>query len=286
MSLPEEIRTATYTLVSLHAHPDDEALLTGGTLARAAAEGHRVVLVVATLGEAGLTSPRLADDLGERRRRELEKAAHALGVARVVTLGYADSGSTGDPDPALAAGSRGRGAFSCADVEEVAQVVAGLLRQEGADVLTSYDRHGGYGHPDHLQVHRVGRRAAEIAGTPVLLEATVDRELLQRALRLARRVLGRRRAGSLPTLDSAYTTRPELTHCVDVRPQVVAKRRALRAHASQAVGGGGIRTMALLLRLPQPVARRVLGREWFVQAGRPPSLPLQDDVFASLRTTL
>src|SRR3954465_14291784 len=80
-----------YTLVSFHAHPDDEALLTGGTLARAAAEGHRVVLVVATGGERGLTG-KPVDDLAAARRRELDQAAAALGVQRVVLLGYEDSG--------------------------------------------------------------------------------------------------------------------------------------------------------------------------------------------------
>src|SRR3954465_5397171 len=93
----------SYCLVSFHAHPDDEALLTAGTLARAAAEGHRVVLVVATAGEAGLgggggTRPALAT----RRRTELEQSARALGCVRVEVLGYADSGMHGEAGGALA----------------------------------------------------------------------------------------------------------------------------------------------------------------------------------------
>ncbi|HET6666661.1 MAG TPA: PIG-L family deacetylase, partial [Intrasporangium sp.] len=83
----------SYTLLAFHAHPDDEALLTSGTMARAAAEGHRVILVVATDGELGLASQAyVAGGLAARRRRELETSARELGVARVEHLGYADSG--------------------------------------------------------------------------------------------------------------------------------------------------------------------------------------------------
>jgi len=265
-----------FTVVSFHAHPDDEALLTGGTLARLAAEGHRVVLVVATSGEAGLTALARTAELGQRRLRELEASARALGVARVVPLGFADSGSSGARPPT---------AFSRVGVEEAAHAVADVLCEERADLLTSYDRHGGYGHPDHVHVHRVGRRAAQLAGTPVVLEATVDRELLQRGVRMLRRVLGPRHSAGLPDLGVAYTAHAELTHRIDVRRQVAAKRRALRAHASQAVGGSDVRTVALLLRMPPPLALRVLGHEWYVEVGRAPSPPLLDDVFATLRPT-
>src|SRR6195952_227274 len=89
----------SYCLVSFHAHPDDEALLTGGSLARAAAEGHRVVLVVATDGEGGLPSASTASDLGRRRAAELDAAAAALGCARVVRLGLPDSGWRGSARP-------------------------------------------------------------------------------------------------------------------------------------------------------------------------------------------
>src|SRR4051812_8229059 len=89
------------TVVSFHAHPDDEALLSGGTLARAAAEGHRVVLVVATDGEAGLSARAAAGaDLGRTRGEELARAGEALGCARVVRLGARDSGwRPGEPSP-------------------------------------------------------------------------------------------------------------------------------------------------------------------------------------------
>ena len=138
-----------FTVVSFHAHPDDEALLTAGTLARAAADGHRVVLVVATAGEAGLASPAALADLAERRTRELTASAKALGVARVEVLGYPDSGWD---EP------KGTGpTFSDLAPEGPADRLANILRGEQADVLTTYDAAGGYGHPDHVQVHRVGR---------------------------------------------------------------------------------------------------------------------------------
>ena len=267
----------TFTLVSFHAHPDDEALLTAGTLARAAAEGHRVVLVVATAGEAGLAASDVRDGLGQRRAAELAASARALGVARVEWLGYGDSGLDG--------GGAGAAAqpFALADVDEAAQRLAAILRQERADVLTTYDSAGGYGHPDHVAVHHVGVRAAELADTPVVLEATVDRDLLRRAIRLAGLVYRFPPKFDARRFDTAYVPRSALTHRVDVRRYAPAKRAAMAAHASQASADSGDRTLAAFLRLPRPVFRRVFGHEWFVERGRPPGGPLLDDVFASLR---
>jgi len=265
-----------FTLVAFHAHPDDEALLTAGTLARAAAEGHRVVLVVATAGEAGLvrggrTGPALAD----RRRVELDRSAQALGVARVELLGYADSGMQGE--------AGGADAFARADVEQAAGRLARILTEESADLLTIYDPAGGYGHPDHVQVSRVGIRAAALAGTPSVLEATVDRTALQRVLRLVHRLPGIPPDFAPDRFAHAFTARGDLTHCVDVRRFAAAKRSSLAAHASQAGADQGTRTLAVLLRLPAPLFRLALGREWFVERGRPPGPTLLDDVFASVR---
>lgn len=263
-----------YTLVSFHAHPDDESLLTGGTLARAAAEGHRVVLVVATDGEAGWAEGS-TDSLGERRRAELDRAAQELGVARVIRLGYPDSGFTVPT---------GHG-FADRDPAEPAARLAEILAEEGADALTTYDEFGGYGHPDHRQVHVVGKLAAALAGTPVVLEATVDRDTLRRVIApvnlLARVLPWLAPKVTLPA--EAYTERAELTHVVDVRAQVPAKLRALAAHHSQTTGGG--RTVRLLLAMRGPLGRKVLGREWFREPGRPPG-PVVDDVFDSLRTRM
>ena len=259
--------------MALHAHPDDEALFTGGTIARCAAEGHRVVLVVATAGERGLTGAG-AESLGDRRRSELGRAAAALGVARVVELGYGDSGLSGALPP---------GSFCAEPIETAAERVAQVLLDEHADALTVYDAAGGYGHRDHLRVRAVGLAAAERAMTPLVLEATVARESLQRGLRWLNR-LGLRPGGmTAAALDRAYVPRASVTHEVDVRRWVPQKRRALAAHASQTTGGTDVRTVALLSRLPLPLARVVLGREWFVEIGRSaPRHPL-DDLFASLR---
>jgi len=260
-----------FTVVSFHAHPDDEALFTGGTLARASAEGHRVIIVAATNGAAGLADDGLLDGLGAHRDGELDAAARALGCARVVRLGYADSGWKGSARP---------GGFSEVDVEDAAGRLAEVLREEFADVLTVYDAAGGYGHPDHVQVHRVGLRAAALARTPVVLEATVDRRLI---------CWGARIASWVPGFDvrpadfrDAYSASGEITHRVDVRGYAGAKRAAMRAHASQA--GGGIRTLAILIRLPAPLFRLALGHEWFVERGRAVGVPL-DDIFATIRST-
>jgi len=266
-----------HTLVVFHAHPDDEALLTGGTMARAAAAGHRVVVVFATDGGAGLAAAAYGPrgGMGPVRRAEARGAATALGAERVEFLDYADSGMAGEPS-GLA------GPFAAADPDEAAERLAAVLRDERADVVTSYDPAGGYGHPDHVQVHRVGARAATLAGTPVLLEATVDRTALRRVLRLVSRLPGLP-AGFDPRLvDAAYTPRGELTHRVDVRAFTGPKRAAMAAHASQATADQGTRTLQLLLRLPVPVFDLVVGHEWFRQPGRVPARPLLDDVFAGL----
>jgi LmbE family N-acetylglucosaminyl deacetylase len=266
-----------YTLVAFHAHPDDEALLSAGTLARAAAEGHRVVLVVATAGEAGLVAGgRTGPALASRRLAELEQSARALGCARVEVLGYADSGMYGE--------AGGPAAFCRADLDEAATRLAALLQEESADVLTVYDPVGGYGHPDHVQVSRVGLRAAELAGTPSVLEATVDRTALQRVLRLVHRLPGIPADFAPQRFASAYTDRSLLTHRIDVRRFTPAKRAAMAAHVSQAGADEGTRTLAVMLSLPMPLFRLVFGSQWYVERGRRPRRPLLDDVFATVRT--
>lgn len=265
------------TVVFFHAHPDDEALLTGGTMARLAASGHRVVLVTATAGEAGLVSAELAasEPTGERRRRELSRSAEALGCARVVVLGYADSGMAAAPSGA-------ERAFTAVPVEESAAVLARLLAEEAADVLCCYDPAGGYGHPDHVRVNQVGLRAAELAGTRVVLEATVDRRALQRALRLISWVRPGLAELRPSTYDHCYTHPDGITHRVDVIGYLPSKRAAMQAHASQATSDGGTRTLEWFLRLPAPLFRLAFGREWFVEHGRPAQGAPIDDVLDSL----
>jgi LmbE family N-acetylglucosaminyl deacetylase len=234
-----------------------------------------VVLVVATAGEAGLVEGgRTGPALASRRLAELESSARALGCARVEVLGYADSGMHGE--------AGGAEAFSRADLDEAAQRLAAILAEESADVLTVYDPAGGYGHPDHVQVSRVGARAAELAGTPSVLEATVDRRALQRALRLVHRLPGIPADFAPHRFARSYASPDDLTHRVDVRRYTAAKRASMAAHVSQAGADEGTRTLAVLLRLPRPVFRFALGHEWYVERGRQPG-GLLDDVFATVR---
>ena len=265
--------THRWTVVSLHAHPDDEALLTGGTLARLAAEGHRVVLVVATDGSEGLSDGPRGHGLAARRAAELDAAAAELGVARVVRLGYSDSGDDG----------RASGGFATADASDAARRIADVLVEEAAAALTTYDARGGYGHPDHRAVHRAGVLAARLAGTPLVLEATVDATSLRRTTRVLAALPGVPRAVHVGDR-AIYTPRGSLTHRVDVRRFCRQKRRAIAAHSSQAraPAGSDLRTLALMLRLPFPLFRAVLGHEWFVEVGRTPG-PLLDDILATLR---
>jgi LmbE family N-acetylglucosaminyl deacetylase len=270
------VRRDTFTLVSFHAHPDDESLLTGGTLALAAAAGHRVVLVVATEGGRGLAGPRDGSGamLSRVRMAELDRAASALGCARVVSLGYADSGLR----PAPADGD----AFVHADVDEAAHRLADVLREERADVLTVYDRNGGYGHPDHVQVHRVGVEAARLAGTPVVLEATVPARAF-RMLLAGLRLLGHPVGRSAPLgTHQVFADPGRITHRVRVTGVLRAKRAAMAAHGSQRRGDGTVRLLDHVLRLPLPLLGLVFGHEWFVERGRIPH-GKEGDVFASLR---
>ena len=260
------------TAVFFHAHPDDEALLTAGTMARLAAEGHRVVLVVATAGERGLAEIGPGEELGRTRLAELRRSAAALGCARVEVLGYADSGL--GPSGGVAE-DRPDDAFMDADIEEAAQRLAAILKEESAELLTIYDPVGGYGHPDHVQVHRVGGRAAEIAGTPIVLEATVNRDPLVKALRLAGRFYKFPPEFDIRVFESAYTPGKEITHRVNVRKYLKAKRASMAAHASQTGGGDGDRTLAVLLRLPRPLYRLAFGTEWYVRRDVPPGTRLR-----------
>ena len=255
-----------------HAHPDDEALLTAGTMAKLAAEGHRVVLVVATAGERGLADMEPGEALGETRLRELYESAALLGCARVECLGYGDSGLS--PQGGVA-DERPDNAFIDADTEEAAKALAAILQEERADLLTIYDPAGGYGHPDHVQVHRVGRRAAKIAGTKIVLEATVNRDPLLRLLRLASRFYRFPPEFDIRTFESAYSPGEVITHRVNVRKYARQKRASMAAHASQATGGDTDRTLAVMLKVPRLLYRYVFGTEWYVRRDVPPGTRLR-----------
>ncbi len=263
----------SFTLVTFHAHPDDEAIATGGIMARAAAEGHRVVLVVATRGEVGEVDDGFLDPgetLAERRVAETHRAAEALGVARVEFLGYTDSGMEGEPTNHV------EGAFWSADVEEAAARLAAILEEEAADVLTVYDERGGYGHPDHVQVHRVGGRAAELAGTPRVYESTLNREHIQRLLAAQPAALAAGDGAPDPSdFDEMGSPESAITTTVDVRDFVENKRAAMRAHASQ------IPESSFFLSMPDDAFREAFGWEWFIRRGDRPAAP-ETSVFDGL----
>ena len=247
-----------YTLVLFHAHPDDEAIATGGTMARAKSEGHRVVLVSATRGELGQYAPdSLApgEQLVDRRVAELHAAAGVLGVDRVEFLDYLDSGMAGEPT------NDAPGSFAGADIDEAAARLARILREESADVLTVYDENGNYGHPDHIQVHRVGVRAAELAGTRRVYEATANRDHIRRLMELMPQEPDAPEAPA--DLDTIGVTEDEITTTVDVREFVDRKRAAMIAHASQ------IPDDSFFLQLPLEAFREAFGWEWFIRRDGP-----------------
>lgn len=260
------------TLVFVHAHPDDEASQTAGAMARAVAEGHRVVLVVATDGAHGDTPADLApgESLADRRRGELLASAQILGVHRVAWLGYADSGMTGwdqnDHD----------GAFVQAPLDEAAGRLADLLEQEDADIVTGYDWHGGYGHPDHVQVHRVVHQAADLAERrggrrPRVLEATMNRDLM-------RAMMHRARDAGMPESEGFDPDGPmddgnpmgmpesEIHWQVEVTAYLQTRRAALACHASQTSDVG------MMLSMPPEVFATFFGAEHYVEPGLTPGM--------------
>jgi LmbE family N-acetylglucosaminyl deacetylase len=260
--------------VFFHAHPDDEVLSTGGTMAKLAGAGHRVVLVTATRGELGECHPELlapGEEVWERRDRELAEACALLGVTRRTYLDYRDSGMMGEEANAHPA------CFWQADVGEAAAALAAVLTEEAADVLTIYDDHGNYGHPDHIQVHRVGRRAAELAGVDAVYEATMNRDLVLRMLQELGAIAFDDPDMPPPEFFTTLgTPEAELTTCVDVRAQLEQKRAAMQAHASQAGDFGPF------LSMPPEHFATMVGSEWFLRRGRPPGPPYGADILEDL----
>jgi N-acetyl-1-D-myo-inositol-2-amino-2-deoxy-alpha-D-glucopyranoside deacetylase len=152
--------------MTVHAHPDDETIGTGGAMAKAVAEGRRVVLVTCTRGEMGeivvpeMDTPDNHRRLGEIRAAELEAAMGVLGVSEWENLGYHDSDMMGR------AGNRDPRCFWQADLDEAARRLVWFIRRYQPDVMTTYNVFGGYGHPDHIRTHDVAIRAFERAGDP------------------------------------------------------------------------------------------------------------------------
>jgi LmbE family N-acetylglucosaminyl deacetylase len=223
------------------------------------------VLVVATHGEHGEPVPGVlepGEQLWRRRVQETHRSAEALGVERVAFLGYEDSGMMGEST------NDNPGCFWRADPDEAAGRLVDILAEVDADVLTAYDAHGGYGHPDHIQVHRVGHLAAERAGV-ALYEATMNRTHITELMAAA--------TIELPDIDESVavdavasdvaaepdfgTPAEDITHAVDVSSVLAAKRTAMQAHASQ------IGADSFFLTLPDEAFAAAFGTEWFIRPG-------------------
>lgn len=248
-------------------------------MAKAAADGHRVVLVCATRGEHGEPVPGVLDEgeqLWERRVFETHRSAEILGAERVEFLGYEDSGMIGEPT------NENPACFWQADLEEASERLAAILRDVDAGVLTIYDDHGGYGHPDHIQVHRVGRRAAELAELDEVYQATMNRT------RIAAMMEANRASDepdpNMPDNDRDFDTEAfgsaeeSITHAVDVSAFVSLKRKSMEAHASQ------ISEESFFMTMPEEVFAMAFGTEWFIKldAQRDEGAPFGDDLFADL----
>jgi LmbE family N-acetylglucosaminyl deacetylase len=250
------------TIVYCHAHPDDEASQTSGAMARASAEGHRVVVVFATNGDHGEVAADAVEGetVAEYRRREAENSAQALGLARIVWLGYTDSGMTGWEQ------NDAEDSFHRADLGEAARRLAEVLDEEDADILVGYDWHGGYGHPDHVKVHHLAHAAAPLARrTPRLLESTFNRTDMARQLAEAKEAgidLGDWDPDApMDDGNPLGTPEAEITWEVDVSAYLAQKRASLEAHRSQATD------IEQFLAMPPEVFGRTFGLEHYIEPG-------------------
>lgn len=280
-------------LLAVHAHPDDEAIGTGGVLARYAAEGVEVALVCATRGENGeIVDPSLDPEvalprLGEIREGELRQACAALGVSSLHFLGYRDSGMAGTPENSHPQ------ALVQADPGEAARRLIRLIRQLRPQVVITYNENGGYGHPDHIAVHRITVAAYEDAGNPSYhtedelppwQPAKLYYTAFPRSRLLQMRELLRAAGQESPFEDSEMdmeqmTTADELvtTH-IDVRGYLPQKMQALRCHRTQ------LAPDSFFFQLPEEMSRLAMGYEHFVLSRSTASSPApEDDLFAGLR---
>lgn len=287
--------TAPLTLMVVHAHPDDEVIGTGGTLARYRGEGVRTVLVTATLGEEGeivdpeLNTPEIKARLSEIRREELNQAIAILGVSDLEILGYRDSGMAGTPS------NQHPECFNTADPDEATERLVRLVRAYRPQVLISYNESGGYGHPDHIACHRATVAAFDAAGdaaryaaagppwSPLkLYSINAPRSLRHRAWEQMR-ARGLRSPLDNPDFDITRFTVPDelITTAIDVRPFMARKLDALRVHHTQ------IAPDSPFLSIPDDIAQDAFGSEYFIRmASRvplPPTDGYEDDLFAGIR---
>lgn len=264
-----------------HAHPDDESLSTAGTMALLSEAGHRVVLVVATQGEEGEPVPGVLGEneaLADRRMAELYSAADLLGTARVECLGYRDSGM------AETSSNENPECFWQAEVDEATDRLEALLAGEHPDLLVIYDPNGGYGHPDHIQVHRVGTKWAVASGIEKVRWVTLNRDAIRETLEMA---IASGAADGLAGIGEDLEERlrrvkegsfgssaGEITHAVIVEEFLDRKRAAIATHASQ------IPADSFFLKIPPQQFSLAFGTEWFIDPGQPrkPGAPFRSSL--------
>jgi len=290
-------------LLLVHAHPDDEAINNGATMARYVAEGVQVTLLTCTLGEEGeVLVPELAqlaadqaDQLGGYRIGELAAAMAALGVTDHRWLGgagrYRDSGMMGTP------ANGHRRAFWNADLEEAAAHAVAVVREVRPQVLVTYDENGGYGHPDHIQAHRVAMRAVEAAADPSFHPELGDpwqvskvywcampRSVIQEGIDAMARLGEASPFEGLGDIDEVdFVVADEVvTAAVDARAHAGHKDAALRAYPTQITVDGPF------FALTNNLGQEVLGTEYYrlVRGERGPAgtspQGWEDDLFAGL----
>jgi LmbE family N-acetylglucosaminyl deacetylase len=273
------------TLMAVHAHPDDEATGTGGILARYAAEGIRTVLVTCTDGSCGdgpggVKPGEPGHDpaaVAALRREELEEACRVLKVGELELLGYADSGMMGW------AQNDAPGSFWRTPVPEAAERLAELMREYQPDVVVTYDENGFYGHPDHIQAHRITMEAVARTGIPAKVYwTTAPRSMMAEFGRIVRELGG---DWDLPEgAEEAPAQVPEIglpdeeiTTWVDVTEFGPRKFEALKAHASQSEN-------IFFLNMGVERFTQLMGHETFVRVqDKTGAATPEDDLFAGLR---
>jgi N-acetyl-1-D-myo-inositol-2-amino-2-deoxy-alpha-D-glucopyranoside deacetylase len=270
------------SLLLVHAHPDDESIGTGATMAKYAAEGARVCLVTCTLGELGeILPPELAhlaadrdDRLGEYRIGELANACAALGVTDHRFLGGAgrwrDSGMIGT------AGNDDPRCFWRADLNEAAVALLAVIDEVRPQVVVSYDGNGGYGHPDHIQAHRVTARAFGMAAAR---GPGAHRVAKRYAVARFEPAVGLVSGQESPAVGLVSGQESRATTEIGASAYLPAKLAAMRAHATQLTVAGSHFYLTNLVNRP------VFGREFFtlLDGPRGPAPDgLERDLFAGL----
>jgi|SRR5882757_6752946 len=273
-------------LLLVHAHPDDETITCGATMARYVAEGASVTLVTCTLGEEGeILVPALAqigpdgaDQLGGYRISELSSACAALGVTDHRFLGgaghFRDSGMMGLPQNSAPR------AFWGAPLDSAASLLAAVIDEVRPAVVITYDERGGYGHPDHIQTHRVTMRAVDLAGwrAAKVYWAAVPESVLRADIATMRDADSPFVLPEDPELLGFATPDDAVTTQIDASAFLPAKRAAMQAHATQITVDGPF--YALSNNLGRPLS----GVEHFrlVRGTRGPGDPWEDDLFAGI----